>query len=213
MSMKKKFLALALAGMVAMPVVANATVPTQPVGGLDTQEHTANVTIDGTVTKKDGTAAAGRIQVEIPTAMTFTVDKDGNFQAPTNYEVTNNSSCPVDIFVSEFRESEAAGGITLHSYATLSQQRASKDRSNIALKLTGDVGSEVELLSTINSDKQLFNDLAGNGAKKSVVLSGIAGTKTASDPVQGVQGNSSSSTVDDIGVSETFTVKFKVKKA
>ncbi len=72
--------------------------------GSDMESFTHNVEVNGTVTKVDGNLPAGKIEVELPTAISFTVDQDGNI--PTvNYVVNNtarllkNNCSPFVIFV------------------------------------------------------------------------------------------------------------------
>ena len=52
------------------------------------------------VTKADGSLPAGRIEVELPTAMSFIVDEDGKI--PTvNYIVDNKGTVDISIYVSD----------------------------------------------------------------------------------------------------------------
>ena len=96
MAMKKKFLGLAMAAMVAMPatgVYANTTTklgdPTTRVED-ENSTFTHSVAVSGAVKKSDGSAAAGKITVELPTTMAFTVDEKSDFIGAT-YNVDNKS--------------------------------------------------------------------------------------------------------------------------
>ena len=83
MAMKKKFLGLAMAAMVALPatsVYANTT--KEGYGTVefdDKRTHSHSVKVTGEVKTADGTAAAGKITVELPTAMAFMVDENSIF--------------------------------------------------------------------------------------------------------------------------------------
>lgn len=84
MSMKKKFLGLALTGAIVLPstgaVFADNTANTkiQP-GGEATHELTIGVNVSG----DDGQTAAGEVFVEMPTKMNFLVNNEGQVSAET----------------------------------------------------------------------------------------------------------------------------------
>ena len=99
MAMKKKFLGLALAAAVALPATG---VYADTIGGNQNDTFTHNVTVTGTVSNKDGIAPEGKIEVELPTSMTFRVDQDGTFEG-SDFKVQNRSSVGIDVFVDEFR--------------------------------------------------------------------------------------------------------------
>lgn len=188
MSMKKKFLALALAGMVTLPMTANAT--GNVVTGDEGDTLSGQTQITGNVLSDSGQAAAGRIQVELPSAMSFTINQNGAFQTANNYEINNQSAVGIKVEVSDFIETNTAGGITIEDDGFTT---TSKDRTHVSLTLTGDQ-SPVDL-----HDKTgvIFANLPAS-TRKAVTLRGVAGTS---------QGTISS------GVSEEFTVKFKITKA
>ena len=161
------------------------------VSGNDTEILDANVKVTGTVTKADGTAPAGKIQVEVPTNLAFSVDQAGNFKAPT-FTIKNSSSVNVLVSVGSFKETQSNDGITVQPRT---KDLTSLDRSNIHLYLSGD--NIVDLGEAITTEKHLAEVQAAN--TKSIQLLGEAGK--ASDV-----------TVDASGVSEEFDLVFKIKK-
>lgn len=197
MSMKKKFLALALASMVAMPVVANATqapVVDNTVGGLNTDTLGADLAVNGSVTKADGSAAAGRIEVQLPTTMSFTVNKDGVFSGPTNFEIRNTGSEPVKVDVIDFLEGNESAGIAILEKSQL-VDRSQKNRTDVSLVLQGE--QEVDLAAAKNTPKTLFGNI--QGTKTGVVqVNGVAGTKKDNNEAE------------SNGANETFTIKFQI---
>lgn len=195
--LRKKLLSLGLAGAMVAGVAMPASA--QTITGDDTKTLDANVTVSGTVTKSDGTAVAGKLQVEVPTSLTFAVDKAGNFDAPT-FTITNQSSSAIDVSVGSFRETIASGGITVQPKVTALND---KDRSNVHLRLMGD--QEIDLGGAINPDEVLSTISAGNSSQIQVL--GAAGQKVidASD--------SSAPDVDKNGAAEDFNLVFKIKKA
>lgn len=201
MSMKKKFLALALAGAVAMPVIANATAPTKVEQGYDTTPIETDVNIEGTVNASNGLAPQGRLQVELPTAMAFTVDAAGNTTVGKGYNISNQGQSPIKVEVTEFRESRP-DGITIVPMTNYDSTTATAGRDKVALTLKGD-GSEIDLntLATNGQAQVLFSKIE-KGTSEGMTLRCVAGTDTSSE----------SGTALQQGIQENFTVKFKISK-
>lgn len=208
MAMKKKFLGLALATMVAMPATGvYAAGNTQTITGKETSTLTHTIPVTGSVTKSDGTAAAGQITVELPTAMAFAVNENGEFSGAT-YDVSNQSGCGIDIFVSQFAETKS--GITLKTEEELAPaERGNLDRSNVSLVLKGSESdgrqTKVDLAKIANgttteeSAKKVLN--IGAAAQGSMALTGTAGTK-----------KQAGSNVDQNGATGEFNLVFSIKK-
>lgn len=211
MAMKKKFLGLALATMVAMPATgvyaAGNTGNTQTITGTDTSTLTHTVPVTGSVTKSNGLAADGQITVELPTAMAFAVNEKGEFSGAT-YGVSNQSGCGIDIFVSQFETTKS--GITLKTEEELAPtERGNLDRSNVSLVLKGSESNgrqtKVDLAKIANgttneeSAKKVLN--IGAAAQGSMALTGTAGTKP-----------SENNNVDQKGATGEFNLVFSIKK-
>ena len=205
MAMKKKFLGLALATMVAMPATGvYAAGNTQTITGKDTSTLNHTIPVTGSVTKSDGTAAEGQITVELPTAMAFAVNQKGEFSGAT-YDVSNQSGCGIDISVSQFVETKS--GLTLKTADDLNRDKTTLDRSNVSLVLQGSdngVQKNVDLAKIANgtttseSERKVLNVAAGTQA--SMALTGMAGTAEAE---QGV---------DKTGATGEFNLVFSIKK-
>lgn len=159
--------------------------------GNDTETLTSNVGVSGFVSKKDGEAPDGKLYVELPTRLAFSVDQKGNLTGGV-YTISNNSSCDVDVFVGEFRETNKDGGITVKP---LSENIEDVDRSNIHLYLQGD--DIVDLGETITTDKHLVK---------------IEKSNTRNIQLLGNSGKGINEKVDKDGVDETFNMVFKIKK-
>lgn len=201
MSMKKKFLALALAGAVAMPVVANASANLVQ-NSDDTKPAFGNVGVTGVVESSTGQAPAGRIQVELPSAMTFTVNKNGNVTVPNNYEVYNQGAKPVKVEVVGFTETNPSAGINIVNKSTFSSGTDQNHRSDVALTLQG-TGSEVDLSSALSSTNTgvIFDSLAA-GDRRQITLRAIAGTKADT--------GAGNETELSQGIDEDFSIQFKI---
>ena len=195
MAMKKKFLGLALAG--AMTLSASSVyADTIIMDETDTRTH--NVKVSGTVSTNEGTAPAGKIQVELPTTMSFSVDQNGKLTG-CDFKVSNKSDVPVNVSVTEFKKSD--GEITLE---TQGFNKDEKDRSHVSLMLNGRVGgvdTKVDLANIEKSGQE--QDILNVDAQATglIQLTGEAGTKAQDG-----------TTVDDDGASGDFTLIFKIKK-
>lgn len=222
MAMKKKFLGLAMAAMVAIPATgvyatgtASNNVNYQKVEGQtpDAQEVGSTISVNGEVLKGDNTS--GKIQVEIPTAMAFTVDKDSNITGP-EYEVRNLGSDNIDIFVTSFindNTSAKGNNLTIHpedeitnANNTSTPENKKLDRSHVSLKLHGyadDAATAVDL-GKINRGDKSGNKVATVAPDKNVPqiikLTGTAGNKADADGI------------DKNGTSGDFKLSFKISK-
>lgn len=208
MAMKKKFLGLAMAAMVAMPATSvyafNANGDT--LTGNDTETMTQDVTVTGEVKSSQGTVAQGRLEVVLPTSLAFSVDQEGNF-TNVNYSVTNNSQCAVTVGVQQFSETnrKTDEGIVLKDKDT---EMSTLARNNVQMALVGDNGSgttkryvDLGAADTQNlAQPQDILDVPSNQTKV-IQLLGNAGKNKSAD-----------STKVQNGTTETFTVVFAVKK-
>ncbi len=168
------------------------TISNQIVSGPDTNTMNANVTLSGLVRTIDGSVPSGRIEVTLPTSISFVVDQVGNLQLPSSLPVSNSSSVGIVLSIQGFTESQPQRGITVKS--TVSD---TDPRSAIALRISGNTSETVSLLHNGVTSKPLLN-LAANSSG-SLVLSGEAGKASVAE-------------VDANGVNETFTITFSIKK-
>lgn len=211
MAMKKKFLGLALAAAVALPATSvYAAEGYQTIQGEDNATLNHPVKVTGEVKTADGSAAAGKIEVELPTTMAFAVDQNSQLRG-ASYNVSNRSGCDIDVFVSSF--SKTKGDITVKPMTEMDNKSKLEalDRSNVALQLTGTAKGEqktVDLgkMMTTGTEEKVLN-IAKNSSE-TMTLSGVAGKMKAVDP-----SNSETPTgVDKNGASADFTLVFKIKK-
>ena len=216
MAMKKKFLGLALATMVALPATsayaAGSTTTTQNSQTITStnvgdSEVSAEVDVNGEVLTEAN--ESGKIQVEIPTTMTFAVTANSTIEGPS-YEINNLGADSIDVYVSSFTKS--GGNMTIHtkeeisSDTSTSSRVAALNRSHVSLILNGKskgTAKTVDLGKVANGE--LLSDLQKQVAtiasktKQTITLTGTAGTKT-------------DETIDKSGTSGNFNLSFKIKK-
>lgn len=151
--MKKKLLSLVLAGaMVASTSVSafaeDKTYTITEVG----QDH--QVTITGDVQNAKGEVVAGTISVTVPTAMAFTVNKDGTVEGG-RIEVVNKSKEQVEVVAKQFTDTTPDSKIVIVKDSLLNEKiKDNSDTSKryMSLTLTGN-GKSVGLVSD-TSDSQ-----------------------------------------------------------
>ena len=200
MAMKKKFLGLAMAAMVALPAAAYADTVQWNEG--DTKD--VEVTVSGSVKSNTGIAPQGKLEVELPVSMDFSVDKNGTFNG-TSYNVTNRSQHDVAVSVADFKETNTQGGIKLLKTNELSTLNASGKRNEVIMALVGDNNEHVDLGAfdkAVDSQKELLVVPKNNGVG-TIRLEGIAGTGEM-ETVDNVS--------NDTGVAEKFELVFQIKK-
>ena len=199
MAMKKKFLGLALAGAMTLSASsAYAAGATQQITVPDGSSVTQDVDVEGIIRGNDGSLPAGRIEVVVPTSMEFTVDQNGNFIAASNYSVENKSSESVKVELASFTETNPSGGITVKGESD--PILPSDERSVVKLSLVGNETSLDGITLThdgITTPKPLLT-VQPNGVS-GIVLDGEAGQQNL-DPQ------------DAKGITEKFTVTFKISK-
>lgn len=164
------------------------------VSGNDTETLNSDLTITGTISDGNGLAPAGRIEVELPTKVTFTVDQAGNFKG-TNFNVNNKSGCDVILTVAQFVEGNPGGGITIDNDIS---DFTKVGRTTVGLKLHGTSNGVNESVKLDNgtSDVDLLTVKSNDSAMLQIL--GDAGKLT---------------TKDTEGAAEDFTLKFKIRKA
>lgn len=199
MAMKKKFLGLAMAAMVALPAAAYADTAQWNEG----ETKDVNVTVTGSVKNANGLAPQGKLEVELPVSMDFSVDQNGAFVG-TTYKVTNKSQSKVAVSVADFSETDPNGGITIlpkSNKDTIDQQ----GRDNVIIALVGENGKHVDLGAFDKNEdpkKELLVINENNGVG-TIELTGKAGKEAITGK---------GTVTNDTGVSETFKLVFQIKK-
>lgn len=164
--MKKKLLSLVLAGAMVASTSVSAfaeTVDTAEYNiGKQGQDHQVKIT--GDVQNTKGDVVEGTISVTVPTAMAFTVTKDGTIEGGT-IKVVNKSKQQVKVVAKEFTDTTPSSGIVIVKENDLDSQLSSNGNSNskryISLKLTG-TGGSVGLVSTKSNNETGFINEEGN---------------------------------------------------
>lgn len=181
----------------------------QTVTGPHTQSHTSKLEITGQVNSSDGAVPSGQISVTLPTAVGFVVDQDGNLLVSSSMSIANNSSSvDISVYVASFTDTtpDVGKGITVVD----SRDLTDKDRSFVSLSLVPNGGvnpTTVHLSSTGITGSKLV-DISAN-SQVGLTLTGQAGKNKYTTVMDG---NKNQIDVDNQGVSDQFTLVFKITK-
>lgn len=167
--MKKKLLSLVLAGAMVASTSVSAF-------AADTNEQEYNitsgpkdhkVTIEGNITNGNNEVVPGTISVTVPTAVSFTIDKEGQITGG-EIKVKNSSNERVKVVAKEFTDTKSTDGIIIVKDSDLDNEIEHNTDTNtkryISLNLVGD--KSVGLISQKGADKTGFLDEAGEEIAK-----------------------------------------------
>lgn len=157
--MKKKFLSLMMAAAVVATTSVSAFAADSNTYNIGDKEQEHQVTVTGNVSNTDGNVVQGTISVTVPTAITFTVNKDGEIDTPS-ITVTNNSTEKVEVVASKFVDTSENSQITVVTKQNFDSVTNSESNRHVSLTLTGNGGS-VALASVSEENKTGLYDLAG----------------------------------------------------
>ena len=220
--MKKKLLSLVLAGAMVASTSVSAFAAT--VNGPDNVDGNAQISITGEIEGDGGEKPVGRFNVTIPTATSFTVDKNGRFIAPERMLIQNEGSQGIDVYADKFVDTKPTEGIKV----VAKDELENKNRTYISLRVTGE--STLYLKSEDNSsaassaankkgiytNSALTKEASGENLKLTSISAGQNGYLT----LDGEAGEKNKATGEEDtqyavneGVSNTFTLMLKIKKA
>lgn len=163
------------------------------INASDTESLNHKVQMSGIVSKSDGSIPEGKIQVELPTTMSFTVNQNGNFKS-ADYIVNNKSSIDISISVVEFRSATNNNTIKVKP---INEDISKLDRSNLHLALVGNNNRYVDLGDYSNISKEILT---------------VKSSSSGMIQLRGESGKASEINVDKNGASDEFTLIFKIKK-
>lgn len=191
MAMKKRFLPALMAGMVVVGStgLVNADTPSQTITGNTGETLTAPVHVSGTVSNNKGIAPGGKLTVELPTKMTFAVDKEGAFKGGT-YEIRNSSQDTIGVSVSSFIQT--SGNIEVVDAIT-----DNSNRGEVCLALRGNF-DDVDLIPDMTMETKI-SEINGNGGVDTINLIGEAGKAKDEE-------------IDKNGATGEFNMIFKINK-
>ena len=207
--MKKKFLSLMMAAaVVATTSVSAFASTTQTIKDSEEVGGQAQITVTGDVEDSEGHTKPGTLNVTVPTAANFTVNKEKKFVG-TEIKVQNNGTQDIDVFAYEFIDPTQNSGITVKKKSDLQ----STDKTNIvALRLEGNIGvahfaSEAGGNRGVYANEGHTGSAGQDGVKIANILKGDFYDLSLKGDIH------ESASIVDTAESDRFTLRLKIKKA
>lgn len=210
--MKKKLLSLVLAGaMVASTSVsAFAATPTATTTGEETilgseDEKNINIGITGDVLDDKGNTKPGTINVTVPTAANFIVDKDGVLNSG-NMVITNNSNERLVVTANQFVDSNGEQDINIIRKTEFDNGGASsKERKEIWLRLN----SETKSVAFLSVDEGKIYDYEYTGEENNAEMGRIPAKGSMTLQLEGAGGTSGDA---NTSIRDKFRLVLKIKR-
>lgn len=145
--MKKKLLSLVLAGAMVASTSVSAFATENTEVTIDPNGTQHKIEMKGIVEDADGNIPSGTITVTVPTAVSFTINQNGDIDAGDIEIVNRNSEKEkVKVVVKQFNDRNPASGIVLVKDDQLESADNGNGKVHATLKLAGDKDS-VQLIS------------------------------------------------------------------
>lgn len=171
------------------------------------EEKTHQIRITGSIADYNGNFPPSTIQVVVPTAANFTVNKDGDF-INSSINITNNGNESIDIVVQRFIDVSGSVGINVQGKNVIDENNLS--RSNISLNINGDRGTAY--LGSDNSKSGVYSDPnLSNNTNDGIFVSTIYGGSTGKLTLNG-EASKGSEAIDN-PIQDRFTLILKIKKS
>ena len=171
------------------------------------EEKTHQIQITGSIADYNGNFLPSTIQVVVPTAANFTVNKDGNF-INSSINITNNGNESIDIVVQQFIDVNGSLGINVQGKDVIDGNNLS--RSNVSLNINGDRGTAY--LGSDNSKSGVYSDPnLSNNTNDGILVSTIYGGSTGKLTLNG-EASKGSEAIDN-PIQDRFTLILKIKKS
>lgn len=216
--MKKKLLSLVLAGAMVASTSVSAFADTNEVTHIiDGDGKEQQVEITGHVTDDANNKVPGTISVTVPTAVAFTINKDGQITGG-DIVIKNTSDEKVEVVAKEFKDTTPKAGIVIVKDTELENKvnEDGDDKVHASMKLVGKTNS-LELIS----DKVVSSTglLSSNGQTVTVGADTTLGQAWNNNPLtlklegktkKDISGDYSA---PDKALKNTFNLVLKIQKA
>ena len=171
------------------------------------EEKTQQIQIIGSIADYNGNFPPSTIQVVVPTAANFTVNKYGNF-INSSINITNNGNESIDVIVQKFIDTNGNSGIKVQGEDEINKNVLS--RSNISLNINGNRGTAY--LGSDNSKSGVYSDPnLSNNTNDGILVSTIYGGSTGKLTLNG-EASKGSEAIDN-PIQDRFTLILKIKKS
>lgn len=160
--MKKKFLSLMMAAAVVASTSVSAFAATDEttyvIDGAG-KEHQVDIT--GNVSNTNNEIVPGTISVTVPTAVSFTISKEGQFTGG-DIVIKNSSEKKVEVVAKKFTDATPTSGIVLVKESELGSKVGDNDASKVHASLNLVGNASVGLVSATSDSSTGFVNADGN---------------------------------------------------
>ena len=219
--MKKKLLSLVLAGAMVASTSVSAFAADTNEKEYDitsgTKEHKVEIT--GNVTDDQNNKVPGTISVTVPTAVSFTINKEGKITGG-DIVIKNTSEEKVKVVVKSFTDTDATGGIVLVKDDDLENSVAGDDDSKVHASINIVGGSKsLGLVSSTTVSSTGLVDSSGNKVTENDEKA-ILGEAWDNNPLKLSLKGKTKADVSEEGynppaqaLNNTFNLVFKIQKS
>lgn len=221
--MKKKLLSLVLAGaMVASTSVsAFADISQTPSIANNPREFSvtdtaadADITIQGKIADSEDKLPPSTISVTVPTAASFTVDKNGSLIG-SNINITSQGDGEIEVMAYKFKDTTGTENINVIDSASLTSEISSgnsADRKKVSLRLGGDAKTVSLVTESDDSKSGIYKLNTTNEAVRDEdkIVGTVNSNKTLTLRLEGDAVNVGNPLTK--AVSDTFTLTLKLRK-
>lgn len=179
------------------------------INNSNSSEHV--ISMIGNIADGSDQIKPGTIKVILPTSATFTVNKDGEFIAPS-IQIKNEGQEAIDIYAYKFFDPNGELGINIKDEKYIRENQADIPRSNISLNITGIATAYFKSENSLEGKSGIYSDInltkeATEGIKilkvypessNTLTLNGKAGKKTSDS---------------DTAIRNTFKLILKIKRS
>lgn len=215
--MKKKLLSLVLAGAMVASTSVSAFAD-EVKYDIDDKGKDHKVEITGNVTDSENNKVPGTISVTVPTAVSFTINKDGKITGG-DIVIKNTSEDKVKVVVKKFTDTDATGGIVLVKDSNLASSVEDDDNSKVHASINIVSGSKSLGLVSSTSDSST-GLVASNGSQIEEVGETALGEAWNDNPLKLSLKGKTKADVSEEGynppaqaLNNTFNLVFKIQKS
>lgn len=221
--MKKKLLSLVLAGAMVASTSVSAFAATTTPAATTTREETIlgsedgkdiNIGITGDVLDNKGNTKPGTINVTVPTAANFIVDKNGELNSG-DMVIKNNSNEGLVVIANKFVDSNGDQEISIIKKTDFDGNggASSKERKKIWLRLK----SETKVIGFTSENEGKIYDYKYNGEETTPEMGRIAAQGSMTLKLEGGGGTQPDTSGDTQGATNTsirdqFSLVLKIKR-
>lgn len=208
--MKKKFLSLMMAAAVVATTSVSAFAAEHQLTAVG-EEKQVDIGIEGKVEDGSGNVLPSTVTVTVPTALNFTVKKDGTVVS-SEIEITNSGNEPVSVIATEFIDTTGENKINIKNNGQLQK------RNEVNLRLVGgdeSITLTSEAKGNNKSPGKMYNS-AGQEIQSEILLKDITADNSLTLKIEGegkkISESEASTGSENDAVNDTFKLKLKFKK-